>query len=369
MDERADLFLVEGVDLTKEWIGERKEVGGGDVLFDLGWSTGARNGAGDRWLLEDPAESELGEGHSGRAIGEERAQSVDGGELRSIVDSGEGFALIEGGAVAIEGAMVIGGKVARGSQLSRQHPGGEGETRQNGHLPLSGLREESLGRALSEEVVDDLDRLNSRILDRLECLLDAFDADAVEADLSRSDETIKGVEDLRVVVDICRRAVQLEEVERLSLKETETAFDKGGQVPESIAGGDVGIEPPASLGSNEDLCGALTPELGQEALAAAITVDIGSIEEVDAKVDRAMQRVEGLAIRDLAPTASDCPRSETDWRHAPAGSPKWSSLHHPLDRRPHFLGTTFRKEPRQSRNKRRVVSISSCCSLVSSWVM
>ena len=121
-------------------------------------------------------------------------------------------------------------KVLARRHLARQHPRRQRQARQDADLAARGLGEEQLGRALAEDVVDDLHRLHAGELDGLQRLLDPLDADAVEAELARLHQIVEHAEDLGLVVDVGGRAVELQQVEGLDLQILQAALDEGGQV-------------------------------------------------------------------------------------------------------------------------------------------
>src|SRR5205814_9069437 len=95
-----------------------------------------------------------------------------------VVDAGERLAAVERGALAIERAMVVRRELRVAAQLSRQEAGGERDPRDYADVAAAGLLEEELRGPLPDDVDDDLDRRDDRVLDRLQPLLDLLDADA-----------------------------------------------------------------------------------------------------------------------------------------------------------------------------------------------
>src|SRR3712207_7781200 len=63
--------------------------------------------------------------------------------------------------------------------------------------------------------------------------------------------------------------------------------DEGRQILGRVARGHVRVEPAPGLRGDDDLLArALAPELREQALAAAVAVDVGRVEEVDRKSTR-----------------------------------------------------------------------------------
>ena len=76
------------------------------------------------------------------------------------------------------------------------------------------LKEEFQG-ALAKDVEDNLHRLDAGVFDGLERLLDFLDADAVVPNFARPLEIVERGKGFRLVIDSSRRAVKLNQVERL----------------------------------------------------------------------------------------------------------------------------------------------------------
>src|SRR5271167_114634 len=70
---------------------------------------------------------------------------------------------------------------------------------------------------------------------------------------------------------------------------------------------------PASFRRDADLLLALLQDLRDEALAAAIAVDVGRVDEVDAVIQGSMHHAHRVVVCDTAPTASDLPGAEADF--------------------------------------------------------
>ena len=102
--------------------------------------------------------------------------------------------------------------------------------------PLFRDLEEQARGPLPEDVENDLDADHARIFDRLQRLLDPFDADAVVADLAGSLQPVERVERLRMVIEVGRRAVELDEVERFDLEVFQASLDPAAQVLVTVAG-------------------------------------------------------------------------------------------------------------------------------------
>jgi hypothetical protein len=90
----------------------------------------------------------------------------------------------------------------------------------------------------------------------------------------------------------------------------------------------VRIEAAAGLGGDvEVVAGPLLLEAGQQALAVAVAIDVGGVEEVHAQVQRLVQRGHGGSVVGGAPGATNGPGTEGDGGDLPAGAAEFAVLH------------------------------------------
>src|SRR5205823_735068 len=114
-------------------------------------------------------------------------------------------------------------------------------------------------------------------------------AHSIEANLALLHQVIENAKDLWHVIDLRRRAMELEEVECLCLQIVQAAFDKAAQILTVIATGCMGIEPPPCLGGNDDLLTACLAHLGNQLLRVTIAIDICCIDKVDPQIDSSVK--------------------------------------------------------------------------------
>src|SRR5262249_43442018 len=193
-----------------------------------------------------------------------------------------------------------------------QHSGCQRHARQDSNLSLPRLLEKQIGGTLAKDVEDDLHCLHVGIFNRLQCFFDSFDAHAVVANLALLDELIQRLEQLRIVINFCRRTMQLQQLECISLQILQTAIDKGLQVVSVVSGGDVWIESPSSFGRDDYLFAAFALKLRQQPLTTAVAIHIGGVEKVDTQIHGQVQRRERFAIVNVAPEAAYSPGAKTD---------------------------------------------------------
>ncbi len=199
-----------------------------------------------------------------------------------------------------------------GAKLARKQTAGQGNARQDANLLELGLGEEELRRTLAKAVEDDLHALHVGVFHRLKRLFHALDADPVEADLARMHQVVEHAEDLGMVIGIGRWAMELHQVEDLRVQVAQVVLDPGGKVGAAVAFDRLLGQTPAHLGGDDDLFFASLLQLRNQAVAAAVAVDIRGIEKIDAGVDRLVERAERLLIAYLTPGAANGPCAKTD---------------------------------------------------------
>src|SRR4029077_15632213 len=211
--QRANVLVVDALDCRHGFRGERWNRGRLAVVTDLVWAFAAGDSAANGVEHQDPAQRELAHRRAGR---HQLADLLDGFEGYVVVHAGEGLAYIERCAVAVEVAVVVGGEGRVAAELAGEQAAGQRDAGKNADLLLLRLREEDFGGTLPEAVEDDLHGLDIGILDRFQGLFDLLDADAVVADFPRFHEVVEDGEDFRAGVEVRRRTVELEQVERVA---------------------------------------------------------------------------------------------------------------------------------------------------------
>ncbi len=164
--------------------------------------------------------------------------------------------------------------------------------------------------------------------DAAQRLVDRLDADAVVADLAGRDQVVEDAEHLRAVVDLRVRAVQLEQVDRAPSRGCAGCGRPRRRGCRGCSPRGSARQPAAGLRGDEDaLAPALAAQPRDQPLAAPVAVDVGGVDEVDARVDRRVQRPQRLLVVDGAPGATDRPGAEADRGHLHVGAPELSVLH------------------------------------------
>src|SRR5215210_8104116 len=167
--------------------------------------------------------------------------------------AGEGLAPIKGLAISVEVAMVVLGELAVGPHLAGEETAGERHADEDTNVPLLGQGEELLGGLLAENIEDDLNGLHVRTVECQPRFLDGLDAHPVVLDLAGPHEPVQGVECLVSVIDLGRRAVELQQVEGIYAEVFEAPLDKSGEVFVVITLGRMRNEAASGFSSDEDL--------------------------------------------------------------------------------------------------------------------
>src|SRR5690606_4293949 len=154
------------------------------------------------------------------------------------------------------------------------------------------------------------------------------DAHAVARDRAALDQPLQVFEQLRVVVGVGRRAMQLQQVEGLDLQVAAAAVDPLLQVLRGVAGHLLPGQATPGLGRHERaLAAALLEHARDQALGMAVAVHVGGVDEIQAGIQRRVQRGDRLAVVDRAPGRADRPGAEADLADCVAGTAESSGTH------------------------------------------
>src|ERR1700760_4225624 len=104
-----------------------------------------------------------------------------------------------------------------------------------------------------------------------------------------------------MIVSVGRRAVQLHQVQDLDVQVEQVVLDPGGKVSAAVAFNRLLRQTPAYLGGDDDVFFAGLLQLPDQAMTAAISVDIGGVEKVDTRVDRLVEGSQRFLVGYLAP--------------------------------------------------------------------
>ena len=155
------------------------------------------------------------------------------------------------------------------------------------------------------------------------------------AQLAGRDEFVERLEQFGTEIGVRRRAMQLQQIERIDAEILAAAIDEGFEIGLRIALQHMRIEPAPRLGRHDRaLAPALLEHLANDPLRAAVAIDVGRIDEIDPGVERSVQRLARIRVGDVAPCAADRPGTETHFRNVPAGAAETAmrNLHDNSDR-------------------------------------
>src|SRR5450631_1439587 len=279
MDKGPNLGVVDFADACHDFRSERGKIGRPRVVRYLAGALATGDRATDRIEHQDPAQSKLAHADVRRYQG---ADFFDRRQRHLVINPGEGLAYIETLALAVEVAMIVGIEFGIGAKLPRKQPAGQRNARQDANLLQLGLGKEEFRRTLTETIENDLHRLQVGVFHGLESLFHALHAHPIETDLARLHQVVEHGEDLGMIIGIGRRAVELHQVEDFYVQIEQVVFDPGGKVSAGVALNRLLGQTPAHLGGYDDVFFAGLLQLPNQAMTAAIAIDIRSIEKVDA---------------------------------------------------------------------------------------
>ena len=309
---------------------ERGNRTGGGVAAGLRHRPGPGDDRADTVDLGHPGQGSLrGRELLGMESGERRELGC-GRQAGLIVHAGEGFADIEGAAVTVVVAVVVRREgrltgVLAGQQTARQRNAGD-----DAHASGPGGRHDVLERLQPERIQNDLHAGQAGPFDGSEGLVTGFDAHPVGGDGSLGDEGVERIVDLVGFDHVGGRAVQLHEVQGVQAEVRAGPVGPGPEIGEGVVLRPL-IDPAAHLGGHGD-CGAgvaVSQEPADDLFAAAITVDVGGVEEGDAGVDGCREHRRRVGLRHVTPVRSQLPGSQPDHGDGSAGSSEDSCVHTP----------------------------------------
>ena len=107
--------------------------------------------------------------------------------------------------------------------------------------------------------------------------------------------------------------MQLQQLDGVRFEVSQAAIHPLGQVRPRIPVNHLLWQAPARLGCDVDrVARTFSPEAGHETLAAAVSIHIRRVDEVDARIDRRVQGGHRLLVVHGSPIAANRPGAETD---------------------------------------------------------
>src|SRR3954467_1140751 len=323
VDVRADALVVEPLEVGQLGVGEGRQGGGGDVAAHLLDGAGAGDDRRDAGLVDHPAQRERRRG----GLPGDRGHLAGGIDPDLEGDPGEGLTDVEGLAVPVEVPVVVGRERRRLVVLAGQQTAGQGNPGEDADPGTGGRRQQLLQRLAPEDVQDHLDGLHARVLQSGQPLGHGLDRDAVGGDRAVGDESVERVVDALVAVDGGRRAVQLDEVERVDAEVAAGPVDPRAQVLGGVLRRLERVGAAPGLGGDER---PLTPggqRLADPLLRAPVAVHVRDVEEGHAGVERGSQDVGRRVVVDVPPVTAELPRAQPDDAHLCPGPPERPLFH------------------------------------------
>ena len=119
-----------------------------------------------------------------------------------------------------------------------------------------------------------------------------------------------------------------DQVQHIDVQVAQAAVDPGFEILRAVAGHGLLRQPATGLGRHERARAApLLEHARDQLLGMSVAVNVRGVDEVQAGVERGMQRGHRFGIVDLAPRRADRPSAEADRGHAAAGAAERSVAH------------------------------------------
>src|SRR6185369_8413060 len=161
----------------------------------------------------------------------------------------------------------------------------------------------------------------------LETFFDFLDADAVVTQLAILRKILQHFEYYRHVIDRGRRAMQLQQVQRVRLQIPKAALNKSRKVLPVVTTGNVRIQAASRLSCDIKRIAAFIAQLRQQPFTAPITINVGGVKKIHAPVKSTMKRCQRLPIIHSTPLGANCPGAEANRRYFPSGASQFTMLH------------------------------------------
>lgn len=303
---------------------EFRQDGGHGIIAGLIRIASAGDDHADLVVVENPTLSHLNHGEPFRY---ENLHLVS--EFHALVkwDAGEGFSYVESGAIAIEIAVVVRGKFRFFGELPGEQAAGERESHDDAHALFFGDGEKLGDGLLAEDVEDNLQAGEVRLLQADESFLHRLDARAVVFDFALFLESAEPGEYFTLFEHLDGEAMKLNQINRLDVEALERGLQGRAHTFLRIL---VRVEVigTTELGRDEGLYGMGLQELADQLFAAARAVNVGGIEKGYAAIRRRLQNLKGLRLLQIAPIASaELPTTKSYFGNFRPRLPKRSIFH------------------------------------------
>src|SRR5207302_5021159 len=311
-----------GAELFVEGGGERALVAGGDVGLDVAAFAHAGNDGADVGIIQDEAQRHL---RHGVASGNERAKRFGAGHaVFQIVGDKIRVAPITFRPLAVHGQRA--GECAFIERNASDY--GDIFHAANGEKRVFGI--------LVENVVDDLHSVGDAFKHGANAVarLPAIDADADGFGFAGRAQLFHGTRKAFVVEPAVLPSVKLDEVEFFSAEIGETFVDvlfdvvrrKAIVKSEIAAAGPLAILGRNFRGDIKFLAGVGAQNFSEDLFAAPVAVGPGSVKEIAAEIDGALESVERFGVVGAGP-AGESPHAVTNFTDIPSGAAEFAIAH------------------------------------------
>src|SRR5581483_10046709 len=135
--------------------------------------------------------------------------------------------------------------------------------------------------------------------------------------LAGANEIVEHAENFGMVVEVGRWAMQLQQVDRVRGKVPQTVIDPGREVFAAVTFGGLARQTASGFRRYDDFFFAFFLHPRDQALAAAVAINVGSVDKVHTGVDRSAQSTERIIFGNVSPGSANRPCSKTYLRYIP----------------------------------------------------
>src|SRR6185312_10644445 len=211
--------------------------------------------------------------------------------------------------------MIVLRKFALLRQLAAQQSTGQREADNDRDTFFLRFGKQHVNRFLAEDIENNLQRDETRLLKAEQGFVHGFDAGAEVANLALALQLAQKLEHFAAPHDFHRNAMQLREVERRHAQSLQRGLGRGAHVGFGVFVG-VKTAGAAEFGGDENFGFAFLEEFSNQRFAAAIAVDVRGVEKIRAGIDRRREDIEGGFVFDISPIrAAQLPATKTHFRN------------------------------------------------------
>src|SRR5205823_1675114 len=234
-------------------------------------------------------------------------------------------------------AMVIGREASIGSKFAREQAVVERNAGDNTEIFLLCQRQDFGHHLLAQGIERKLNGVSSAALKNRQGFFRQKNAHAKPADLALFHQPLHGFRPIALADIVPDGIVQLVEIDHIFLQALQALLARPGDVlARPIFHADAVAHHVAAFAGDERVSPITGESFADELLAAAVAVNIGGVEEVDAQFAGTTQGGDGVVFRRLTPAplyasrfagTTDGPGAEADLANFGAGSAEYAVVH------------------------------------------